>query len=1179
LDHFGVNGPAEPAGQNAPPGRATRLELGQPVSRELAGGETHVYTLKVSAGDFFEACVDRLGMVVDVAAYSPGGRLVAQGDATVENSECDMIAHIAAEAGEYRIETRLLFPNARGGRYRIRLISLRAPTERDLHRALGARAFAIANRRRLRWKEESQQAMAEFQEALGHWRAAGDKTREGLTYSVIGQMYRALGNLPKSTENFEKALSLSREAENKSLEIEAMTDLSYVYAKQSQALRGVALASEALHLSRARNDQYGQCKSLLLLGGISNAAGNVRLGQDYNWQALPLCRAASTPFGERIALTQIADSYVYLGEPQQALNFFNQALQIVTPAFDRFAQGYIRLNLARLKLQIGELQDALAQGLGSRENFHQIGLQDWEADTHLALGAIYSALGDAQQAFNSFNQAFALSAAAGDLRLKALSLSDLAGVSIRLGRQAEAERYLEQAAAAFRDKGLPSSEVDALKQLGRLEMLRERPFLAAEHFNQALALSQKLELAAHETESLWELGTAYLAMDDRDRATDCFEQALQKAREKRLPDFEIQALGGLARLAQKRGDHREAQALLETALGLIETSRARIASPDFRVTFFRASRSFYEAYIDALMAQHEREPGESRFVALALQAVERARARSLLELLTETRADIRQGIDPALLERERELQQRLSAKAERVWLLGQSGGGDQAAAIKAELDALVSQQRDLAAQIRISSPRYAALRQPQPLSLPEIQKRVLDSDTLLLEYALGDQRSFLFAVTQTEIKSFTLPGRAEIERQSDHLLGLLESIGKAQVFKSAEEKLRWERRNRQEYMRISADLSQILLAPVKDLLANKRLMIVSDGALHYVSFAGLPDPAANDSQQVAGSQAGRSLAISPQISRSQIVRSQIGRAAGSRLRDLSSRRLRPLLVDHEIITIPSASTLAVLRQELNGREVAQKTLAALADPVFEKEDERLAAQSHVMARAASAARAPAGNDLARTRGAINENLFRLVRTGAATDLFIPRLPGTRREAEAILALVPQTLRKEAVDFDANRAAAMSPDLGQYRFLHFATHGLLNSESPELSGLVLSLVDKNGAPQNGILRTLDVYNLKLPVELVVLSACRTARGKENGGEGLMGLTRGFFYAGARRVVASLWPVNDAATTELMRRFYQEMLGGKQLSPAAALRSAQVSMWKEEKWSAPYYWAAFTLQGEW
>src|SRR5262249_45587517 len=143
-----------------------------------------------------------------------------------------------------------------------------------------------------------------------------------------------------------------------------------------------------------------------------------------------------SPFGERIALTQIADSYVYLAEPQQALNFFNQALQIVTPAFDGFAQGYIRLNLARLKLQTGDFQEALAQGFSAQESFHQIGLRDWEADTRLTLGTIYRALGDDQQAFNSFTQAFDLSVAAGDLRVKALSLRDLAGVSIQLGRRA-----------------------------------------------------------------------------------------------------------------------------------------------------------------------------------------------------------------------------------------------------------------------------------------------------------------------------------------------------------------------------------------------------------------------------------------------------------------------------------------------------------------------------------------------------------------------------------------------------------------------------------------------------------------------------------------------------------------------------------------------------------------------
>ena len=167
---------------------------------------------------------------------------------------------------------------------------------------------------------------------------------------------------------------------------------------------------------------------------------------------------------------------------------------------------------------------------------------------------------------------------------------------------------------------------------------------------------------------------------------------------------------------------------------------------------------------------------------------------------------------------------------------------------------------------------------------------------------------------------------------------------------------------------------------------------------------------------------------------------------------------------------------------------------------------------------------------------------------------------------------------KALDFRANRATAMSDELGRYRIIHFATHGLLNSEHPELSGLVFSLIDEQGRPQNGFLRLHEIYNLRLPAELVVLSACQSGLGKQIKGEGLVGLTRGFMYAGAPRVVASLWQVNDYATAELMKRFYRGMLKDG-LRPAAALRAAQIEMFNQKQWSSPYFWAAFVLQGEW
>jgi CHAT domain-containing protein len=165
-----------------------------------------------------------------------------------------------------------------------------------------------------------------------------------------------------------------------------------------------------------------------------------------------------------------------------------------------------------------------------------------------------------------------------------------------------------------------------------------------------------------------------------------------------------------------------------------------------------------------------------------------------------------------------------------------------------------------------------------------------------------------------------------------------------------------------------------------------------------------------------------------------------------------------------------------------------------------------------------------------------------------------------------------------LDFRASRATSISDDLSQYRIVHFATHGLLNSQHPKLSGLVLSLVDERGQPQDGFLQLHEIFNLRLPAELVVLSACQTGLGKEIKGEGLVGLTRGFMYAGAARVMASLWQVSDAGTAELMKRFYRGLLKERK-RPAAALRAAQVEMWRRPQWQAPYYWGAFVLQGEW
>jgi CHAT domain-containing protein len=257
---------------------------------------------------------------------------------------------------------------------------------------------------------------------------------------------------------------------------------------------------------------------------------------------------------------------------------------------------------------------------------------------------------------------------------------------------------------------------------------------------------------------------------------------------------------------------------------------------------------------------------------------------------------------------------------------------------------------------------------------------------------------------------------------------------------------------------------------------------------------------------------------------------------------------------------PSASAVAVLREGMAGRKPAEKAIAILADPVFSAADARISQRKNTAVTAS-----PSAADEAMRSADVEAQEFL-------------RLRFSRTEAEEIARLAPAESVLKALDFDASRETALRSGLGQYRIVHFATHSLLDNDHPELSGVVLSLVDQSGRPRNGFLRLYDIYNLRLASDLVVLSACQTALGGEIKGEGLIGLTRGFLYAGAPRVVATQWSVDDRTTAEVMKRFYRRMLAGGE-RPAAALRGAQVDLWKTRGWSAPYYWAAFTFLGEW
>jgi CHAT domain-containing protein len=554
---------------------------------------------------------------------------------------------------------------------------------------------------------------------------------------------------------------------------------------------------------------------------------------------------------------------------------------------------------------------------------------------------------------------------------------------------------------------------------------------------------------------------------------------------------EALSLYNRAYIERDRGNFDSALTQIEDAIAIVENLPTNIPREELRASYFATVQGYYQLHSDLLMQRHRQSPGKG-YDAQAWEMSDRTRARTLIEHLTETGANIRSDADPKLLEQERNLLQQLnSINYQKYQLLSGQHTQQEIDEIKQKIATNLAQLDQLKVQIRLSSSRYAAIKYPPPLTLQEIQQQVLDEDTILLEYSLGEERSYLWAVTKSSITSYQLPKRSEIESAV--------KIFRESITSSAAK------------LESGIPLSRIILAPIASQLGNKRLLIVADGALQYVPFAALPIPS------------------SPST---------------------------PLLVRNEIITLPSASLIAIQRQQRQNRPMAAKNIAVIADPVFNLNDPRLP------------------NRVTNSAQSLPTRNLGLGRGGFQFD----RLPYTRTEAEKILALVPENQRLQALDFEADRATVTNPNLAKYKIIHFATHMVLDDVNHELSGIVLSLYDRNGKSQDGFLYLYEIYNLNLPAELVVLSGDKTSLGKDVKGEGLISLTRGFLSAGAKQVVGSLSSVNDAATSELMAKFYQKMLQEGQ-KPAAALREAQLEMWNSGQWQSPYYWAAFTVQGDW
>ena len=794
--------------------------------------------------------------------------------------------------------------------------------------------------------------------------------------------------------------------------------------------------------------------SLNLIGSVHYRRSDHALARAAYREALDFQRPGDDPCGQAQLLTNLGLVELAQGTPRRATEYFLEAAELCRAGDDPRILASIWTSLGGAYERLGELRRALEICGRALPLLDELGDRQRQAVILGNLGTYHRRLGEYSSAAASYRRALEIVRVLGDRRLEGTLLNSLGFLYLSLGDVPRALGHLEPALGLRRAVGDPRGEAVTLNNLGKAYEHIGRSREALDSYRQALELRRAKGDRHGEATTLELIGALYARLGDRERARTHLEEA--RARQRELGDrrSEARSLWRLAGLDLDLHRPQEARTLASQALALYGEVDDPVGEAEALTALARAERR--------LGAPHR-----------ALEHLERA-----LEGLAGARASIAGA----------ELRASFSALQRGAFeaaadLLMELHRGEPTAGWELRALELSERQRargllETLADLGDGAPPVGSSREIQAL---------VDPQTLLLEVALGEQRSFLWAVSGTAVTVHDLPPRAEVEAAARRLHGLWSTL---------------DAEAREERRAAAADLGELLLGPLAPRLGDfRRLALVADGALHYIPVAALPSPAA------------------------------------------PSRRI---LETHEVVHLPSAAVLALNRRR--PQEPRGTGLALIADPIFAPDDPRIL-------------KAPA------------------TRRAAADDprlAGLARLPASRREAEVIAALAPEPLVLSGAA--ARRSHLVDGGLAGRRILHFATHGVLDSDRPEHSGLVLSRYDERGRSLDGFLSLADIYGLRIDADLVVLSGCQTALGREIRGEGLWGVSRGFLHAGAARVIASLWRVQDQATAKLMDRFYRALLL-EGATPAAALRRAQLDLAGDRRWGDPYYWAAFVHHGDW
>ena len=921
-----------------------------------------------------------------------------------------------------------------------------------------------------------QNASVQFEKALQSDTASKNLAGKAETLSLLSLVSLQTMRIEESESYLNEALKLSWTVENPTSKAAAFSSAAELRYSQRRLDEAIIFCQLAISFWQKAGNISKEAEMLRLLSFAYIGNNDLSASMEKVKEALEKSRTIEDKRGEALAQYQIGFYLIILNEPQKALEICQNAETLFPDDMDFIEKARLSNGIGMIYENYGDWKSALQYKQKALELFKEGNYPNGQLATLPTLVKLNFLIGNQSSAFEYFKQTQELSAKLNDIF------------------------YL----------------ANAISYVGDFYSENNLTEKAIEHYQLSLKYLAKLKYLNGISSIQNNLGRVYLRQNQLSPARKHFDASLRTSRAIANKFAEAETLSNLAKVNLLEANDSEALKLSELSIEITNSLSSIVPNSKLRSAYFSNVFDRYELYINLLMKRHRQSPNAD-YAIQALRAAEKSRARSMLENLSLAEADFIKDASPETVKREKEIRVLLNSKADKLTdLLSQNSDQAETAKLDGEINELEHELERIKATLKQNSPIYSAIKNPAPFDVADFQRDILDENSLLLEFSFGKEESYLWLVGKTEVDSYVLPPREQLESRIEKLRKLIDSRGmlEGETVENYQARIAAAET---EFEREAQIFSRELLGQVAGKLADKRLIIVPDGKLHYFPIAALPFPNSIDNL--------------------------------------------PILLTNETIYEPSAATLALLMRKGQKISALPKNLLVFSDPIFSNQDARIA-----MA-------AGSKNETQSETGLLKAEKFRF----AESLTSLARLNASQDEADAIVEIIGESESTALGGAAATRERALDASIADYKVIHFATHGLINEERPELSGIVLSQVDETGQTSNGVVRLQDIYAMNLSADAVVLSACNTGIGKEVKGEGLLSLSNAFLQVGAKSVVSSLWKVDDYAARELMKNFYRELTSGT-VTTAEALRRAQIKMRQNPQYKSPFYWAAFTVQGD-